>query len=114
MTLISRLKTKLTFENPSYLNHSLLELGVLENILIKGVSLEPNKGIKIKYTCFQKWKTLAFYKKKNVHQIGTYKDANCNETYKDAHCNGTFTEVTSFMCSLHDGGWNQNQSNGIQ
>ena len=54
MTLISRLKTKLTFENPSYLNHSLLELGVLENILIKGVSLEPNKGIKIKYTCFQK------------------------------------------------------------
>ena len=56
MRLISWLRTEWTFKNPSYLSHPLSELGVPENILVKKVSLKPNKGNKNKVYVFSKIK----------------------------------------------------------
>ena len=52
MTLNSRLWTKCTYEDLSYLSHSLSDLGVLKNILVKGVNLKPNKRYKFQVYMF--------------------------------------------------------------
>ena len=56
MTLNLRLWTKWTSENPSYQSHSLLGLSALKNILVKWVSLKPNKRYKDQVYVFSKMK----------------------------------------------------------
>ena len=46
MILNLRLRTKWISKNPFNSSHSLLKLDVFENILVKGVSLKPNKWYK--------------------------------------------------------------------
>ena len=55
MILNLRLRTKWISKNPFNSSHSLLKLDVFENILVKGVSLKPNKWYKDQVYVFYIW-----------------------------------------------------------